>query len=101
MPYMYILQCVDGTFYTGSTWDLNRRLEQHNSGEGANYTSKRLPVTLVYHEYYESIKVAYEREKQVQGWSSKKKQALIDGNEEELHIRAECQNETHFRNKPE
>ncbi len=98
---MYILQCVDGTYYTGSTWDLNKRIEQHNSGEGANYTSKRLPVTLVYHEYYDSIKAAYQREKQVQGWSQKKKQALIDGDEEVLHEEAECRNETHYRNKPE
>jgi putative endonuclease len=99
MPYVYILQCIDNTYYTGSTWDLNRRIEQHNSGEGANYTSKRLPVMLVYHEYFDSIKEAYKREKQIQGWSSAKKKALISGKEDELHLYSECRNETHSRSK--
>lgn len=48
MPYMYILECADGSYYTGSTWDLDRRLREHQSGEGANHTKKRLPVKLVY-----------------------------------------------------
>jgi putative endonuclease len=48
MPYMYILECVDGSFYTGSTRDLPRRLWQHENGMGARHTSKRLPVRLVY-----------------------------------------------------
>ena len=96
---MYILHCVYDTYYTGSTWDLKRRILQHDSGEGANYTSKRLPVKLVYYEYFDSIKRAFEREKQVQGWSRTKKQALINSNEEELHLRSECRNETHSNNK--
>ncbi len=99
MPYMYILRCIDDTYYTGSTWDLDRRLEQHNAGEGANYTSKRIPVALVYYEYYDSISTAYEREKQIQGWNRAKKKALINGNKEELHLSSECSNETHFSNK--
>lgn len=98
MPYTYILQCIDDTYYTGSTWDLTRRLKQHNSGEGANYTSKRLPVKLVYNEYHDSIKAAFDREKQIQGWSRAKKQALIEGNEKELHNQAECKNKTHYKN---
>lgn len=55
MPYMYILECSDGSFYTGSTWHLKQRLAEHNDGLGANYTSKRIPVTLVYFEEYNSI----------------------------------------------
>ena len=50
--YMYILLCADGSYYTGSTTDLERRLEQHQNGEGANHTKKRLPVSLLYYEEY-------------------------------------------------
>ena len=82
--YMYILECSDNTYYTGSTKDLMRRLEQHQSGEGANYTSKRLPVKLLYYEVYDRIDNAFNREKQVQGWSRKKKEALINGDEQLL-----------------
>ncbi len=82
--YMYILQCADGTYYVGSTNDLERRLLQHSTGEGANYTKKRLPVTLVYYEEYPRIDMAFYREKQVQRWGRKKKEALIKGENESL-----------------
>ena len=78
--YMYILLCSDGSYYTGSTNDLERRLAQHQNGEGANHTKKRLPVSLLYYEEYQRIDEAFYREKQVQGWSRKKKEALIEGN---------------------
>ena len=77
--YMYILLCSDGSYYTGSTIDLVKRLEQHQNGEGANHTKKRLPVTLLYYEEYPRIDQAFCREKQVQGWSRKNKEALIEG----------------------
>ncbi len=77
--YVYILRCSDGSYYTGSTTDLELRLEQHKAGLGANYTHKRLPVTLVYTEEYLRIDDAFYREKQIQGWSRKKKEALISG----------------------
>jgi len=80
MAYTYILECIDGSFYTGSTVNLAKRIDQHQSGEGANYTSKRIPVILVYYEEYESVAVAFNREKQIQNWSHKKKKALIDNN---------------------
>lgn len=82
--YMYILLCANGSYYTGSTIDLERRLAQHQNGEGANHTKKHLPVTLVYYEEYPRIDTAFYREKQVQGWSRKKKEALIEGNSELL-----------------
>jgi len=82
--YMYILECADGSFYTGSTKDLDLRIKQHQAGEGANYTRKRLPVKLIYYEEFSRIDNAFYREKQVQGWSRKKKQALIDGNSSDL-----------------
>lgn len=82
--YMYILECNDGTFYTGSTKDLTVRITQHKNGEGANYTKKRLPISLVYYEEYDRIDFAFDREKQVQGWSRNKKIALIKGEIEKL-----------------
>jgi putative endonuclease len=82
--YMYILLCANGSYYTGSTIDLERRLAQHQNGEGANHTKKFLPITLVYYEEYQRIDNAFYREKQVQGWSRKKKEALIEGNSELL-----------------
>ena len=81
---MYILECADGSYYTGSTKDLETRLMQHQTGEGANHTKKRLPVKLVYYERYPRIDMAFYREKQVQGWSRKKKEALIRGEHDKL-----------------
>ncbi len=82
--WMYILECADGSYYTGSTNNLELRLMQHQEGKGANHTKRRLPVKLVYYEEFERIDLAYDREKQVQGWNRKKKQALIDGAQELL-----------------
>jgi putative endonuclease len=99
MPYMYILECADGSYYTGSTRDLERRLWEHQNGLGANHTAKRLPVMLVYCEKCDCVDDAYYREKQIQGWSRKKKQALIAGDSNQVHLFAECQNESHCKNK--
>ncbi len=81
---MYILKCANGFYYTGSTKNLERRLAQHQNGEGANFTKKHLPVELVYYEEFDRIDHAFYREKQVQGWSRKKKEALINGEYEKL-----------------
>jgi putative endonuclease len=77
--YMYILECADGSYYTGSTRDLGRRFLQHQRGEGAIHTAKRLPVKLVYCEWFDHVAAAFDREKQVQGWTRQKKEALIAG----------------------
>ena len=82
--FVYILECSDGTYYTGSTRDLERRVQQHQAGEGAKYTKKRLPVKLIYFEELDRIDAAVYREKQIQSWSRKKKQALIEGRLDEL-----------------
>ncbi len=82
--YMYILKCADGSYYTGSTIDLERRVHQHQNGEGANFTKKHLPVELEYFEEFQRIDEAFYREKQVQGWSRKKKEALIRGEYQKL-----------------
>ena len=84
--YMYILKCVDDSYYTGSTVNLELRLAQHQNGEGANHTRKRLPVILVYYEEYQNIAEAFYREKQVQGWSRKKKEALIENRPDDLPL---------------
>ena len=91
---MYILKCANGCYYTGSTTNLEKRLEQHKNGEGANFTKKHLPVELVYAEEFARIEDAFYREKQIQGWSRKKKEALIAGNFNKLHELAECKNDT-------
>jgi putative endonuclease len=84
MAWMYILKCADGSYYVGSTRDLDLRMSQHQSGKGSRYTSGRLPVELVYGEEYDRIADAYAREKQVQNWSRAKREALINGNSEAL-----------------
>ena len=92
--YMYILKCADGSYYTGSTKDLERRLQQHQNGEGANHTKKRLPVELLYFEVFDRIDKAFYREKQIQGWSRKKKEALMRADFDALHELAKCRNES-------
>ena len=82
--WMYILQCADGSYYVGSTTNLPLRIEEHNHGEGAEYTKRRFPVKLVYQEECMNIKDAFLREKQVQGWSRRKREALINGQFEKL-----------------
>ena len=99
MCYMYILKCSNNQFYTGSTINIELRLQQHQNGEGSNFTKKHLPVELVYFEKFQSIKDAFNREKQVQGWSQKKKLALINSNFNLLNSLSECKNDTHFLNK--
>ena len=79
MAWMYILECADGSYYVGSTTDLERRLWEHNEGLGARYTARRRPVKLVYAAEFATIAEAYEREKQVQGWGRAKREALIRG----------------------
>lgn len=99
--YMYILECSNGKYYVGSTQDLKRRIREHQNGEGANFTSKFLPVKLVYFEAHERVEQAFLREKQVQGWSRKKKEALVFGAEQDLPSLSSNRRERHFKNKPQ
>ena len=82
--FVYILECCDGSYYTGSTIDIEKRLIEHNEGKGSNHTKKRLPVNLVYLEEFQRIDDAFYREKQIQGWNRQKKEALINSEEYEL-----------------
>jgi putative endonuclease len=82
MPYTYMVKCFDGSFYIGSTWNLERRIWQHNHGKaegGASYTDARRPVVLVYFEEYELMIDAFGREKPLQNWGRKKRVALLEG----------------------
>jgi putative endonuclease len=90
---VYILECSDDTLYVGVTNDLQRRLSEHQSGlDPKAYTSKRLPVKLVYAEYFRHIDKAIKREKQIKKWSAQKKRALIENNLELLKKLASCRN---------
>ena len=75
--YVYILQCADGTLYTGITNDLNRRLKAHNAGTASKYTRVRRPVEIVYREEVETKGDALRRELQIKAMSRRDKQALI------------------------
>ena len=82
--YVYIVKCSDGSYYTGVTSNLERRLNEHNSGSIKGYTSERLPVKLVYSNRFTDINDAIRAEKRIKGWSRAKKEALIKGDFEEL-----------------
>ncbi|MBS1906663.1 MAG: GIY-YIG nuclease family protein [Actinobacteria bacterium] len=82
--FAYILRCGDGTFYAGSTNDLERRLAEHSAGEGALYTRRRLPVELVWQAEFERVDEAFAWEKRIQGWSHAKRAAFIEGGLEAL-----------------
>lgn len=77
--FVYILKCSDESYYVGQTNDLEKRIKSHNSGRASQYTSSRLPVTLVYSESLLKKDEAVKREAQLKKWSRAKKQALIDG----------------------
>jgi putative endonuclease len=79
IPYCYILQCVDGSFYTGWTNDLARRYRQHRTGNGGRYTRSRCPVTLVYFERQEDASAARKREAAIKQLPRSKKADLIAG----------------------
>ncbi|GGG40750.1 GYDIA family GHMP kinase [Bizionia arctica] len=95
--FVYILECSDGSYYTGSTIDIEKRIAQHQNGQGANHTRKRLPVNLIYLEEFQRIDDAFYREKQIQGWSRNKKTALIEENFQKLSEYAECMNDSHYK----
>jgi len=81
MPHTYILECADGSFYVGSTFNLDKRLFMHNLGVGSAYTrpSRRRPVKLAWSGEFETIGAAFAFEKQVQNWGRAKRIALIEG----------------------
>ncbi len=77
MSFVYILKCSDGTFYTGATRDLEKRVHAHQKGRGAKYTRGRLPVRLYYSEACTDLSVAFKREREIKKLSRAKKLILI------------------------
>ncbi|MFZ5847003.1 MAG: GIY-YIG nuclease family protein [Actinomycetota bacterium] len=88
MAWTYILECADGSYYVGSTVDLERRVSEHNNGLGAAYTRRRRPVTLRWAGEFDRVEDAYAFEKQVQGWGRRKREALISGRLQHLPVLA-------------
>jgi predicted GIY-YIG superfamily endonuclease len=82
--WVYILRCSDGSYYVGHTDNLEQRIEQHGSGELGGYTSTRRPVVLLHAEDFPTRDEAFAAERQIKGWSRKKKEALIRGDWEEV-----------------
>jgi predicted GIY-YIG superfamily endonuclease len=105
MPYLvYILECSDGSYYTGSTDDINKRLWQHQEGvEPSSYTYSRRPIKLVWtseetQHYYGALRW----ERQIKSWSRAKKQALIRGDFDGIHgiVKAERTKREQNEEKP-
>ncbi len=83
--FAYILECNDGSFYTGMTNNLDRRLEEHQDGKKVtSYTYNKRPVQLKWYEIFTNPTEAIKVEKQIKGWSRRKKIALIEENWEKL-----------------
>ena len=83
--FVYILHCADGSYYVGSTrTTLEQRIAQYNDGMFTGHTSRRRPVTLVFHQEFDRITDAIAAERQLKGWNRAKKEALIRGDLEAL-----------------
>ena len=78
--FVYILRCADGTLYTGYTIDLERRIQQHQSGRGARYTRTRIPVELVYSKSFRTRRAAMQREVEIKRYSRPRKMKLVQEN---------------------
>lgn len=77
--WVYILRCADGSYYTGRTTDLDKRLEEHHPAEGSTWTKHRLPVELVFSQEFPDEQHALIAEQKIKKWSRAKKEALIAG----------------------
>ncbi len=86
--YVYILRCVDHSYYTGYTDHLERRIAEHETGEIEGYTQNRRPVRLVFAQDFPTREQAQAAEQQIKGWSRAKKEALILENWERLQVLA-------------
>jgi putative endonuclease len=92
--HVYILKCSDGSYYTGITNNIERRLIEHQSGENPTcYTFKRRPWELVFNEVFNDVNQAIAFEKQVKGWRREKKEAIINGKWDLLPELAKAKNQ--------
>jgi len=76
--YVYVLECADGSLYTGYTTDVERRVAEHDAGDGAKYTRGRTPVDLVHAETFDSRSAAMAREHEIKQYSRAEKERLVD-----------------------
>ena len=87
VTYVYILECADGSYYVGSTQDLERRIEEHQAGLIPKaYTASRRPVRLVWSQAFPTHDEAFNWERRLKGWSHAKKFALIDSGPDGVHV---------------
>jgi len=99
--YTYIVLCSDDSYYTGVTNNIFTRVNQHNSDEYPTcYCHTRRPVKLMFIRVFALIEDAIAFEKQIKGWSKAKKEALIFNKLENLHIMAECKNQSNSKYYP-
>lgn len=77
--FSYMLRCADGSYYVGSTDDLEKRIAEHKHGEGCEWTHRRLPVDLVWSQEFPTREEAREAEHRIKRWSRAKKEAIIEG----------------------
>lgn len=97
--YVYILKCSDNSYYTGITNNIERRLNEHVFGLNVEcYTYNKRPLEIVFCNEFNNVNQAILFEKQVKGWSRKKKEAIINDKWEDLKKLSECFNESHSKN---
>ena len=75
--FVYIVECSDGTYYTGYTPDIEKRIKLHNAGRGAKYTRDRRPIKLLWHKEYKQFKNAFLEEKRIKKLTRKQKEKLV------------------------
>ena len=92
--WVYILECSDGSYYTGCTSNIEKRISEHEQGTFGGYTARRLPVRLKWSQEFGEIRFAIMAERQIKGWTREKKEALIRGDFDLLHELSRCENET-------
>ena len=92
--HVYILRCSDGSYYTGHTDNIERRWAAHERGDIPGYASARLPVRLMFVESFVSRREAIEWERQIKGWTRRKKEALIQGDWDKIKDLAKARGST-------
>ena len=80
--WVYVLECSDGSFYTGYTTDVERRVDEHAAGEGAKYTRGRTPVELVHSERFDTKSAAMSREYEIKQYDRETKERLVERNQD-------------------
>ena len=86
--FAYMLRCGDSSYYVGSTDELEKRITEHQHGEGCEWTRRRLPVEFVWRQEFQSREEAREAEHQIKRWSRAKKEALVEGEFDLLRLLA-------------